>query len=121
MSASNLVPNALVPNYSFSATASATVANLASSASLKVLVWSGVVSVDATGNTTLTWTYADAADPKLFKAGDYVVAQPIELLATSAVTATLTPAATTTTDTLALTSLPAAAKEIYVEVWRTSA
>lgn len=119
MSASNLV-QPLVPNYSFSLAANNAVSNLASSATPKVLLWSGVVTTAADGSATLTWTYANASDPKLFAVGDYVVCQPIALLANSALQATLNAAATPTTQTLVLAAAPAAVTLCSVEVWRTS-
>ena len=110
----------LLPDYALAFTAGATVAGTASSLSPKVLVWSGVVTTDATGTTTATWTYASASAPHLFKVGDYVVASLLPLAAADTLTVALTPSATATTDTLVITGI-AAAHTVYVEVWRTSA
>jgi len=109
----------LIPDYALAFTAGATVAGTASSLSPKVLVWSGVVTTDATGTTTATWTYSAGA-PHLFKAGDYVVASLLPLAAADTLTVALAPAATATTDTLVITGI-AAVHSVYVEVWRTSA
>jgi hypothetical protein len=119
MSVSNLVGNFSIPDYSLAFTAGAGVAGVASSLSPKVLVWSGVITTDAGGTTTATWTYGAGA-PHLFKAGDYVVASLLPLAAADTLTAVLTPAATATTDTLVITGI-AAIHSVYVEVWRTSA
>jgi hypothetical protein len=119
MSVSNLVGNFSIPDYALAFSAGATVAGVASSLQPKVLVWSGVITTDATGTTTATWTYGAGA-PHLFKAGDYVVASLLPLAAADTLTAVLTPAATATTDTLVITGI-AAVHSVYTEVWRTSA
>ena len=119
MSVSNLVGNFSTPDYALAFTAGAGVVGFASSLQPKVLVWSGIITTDATGATTATWTYGAGA-PHLFRAGDYVVASLLPLAAADTLTAVLTPAATATTDTLAIAGI-AAIHSVYVEVWRTSA
>jgi hypothetical protein len=119
MSVSSLANTAvLTPDYVLSTAPAATfgVNTFSSSAQPRTLVWADTVIVPAGGASTLTFTYAAGA-PHLFKAGDYVSVKPLALLATSVCSAVLTPAATATTDTLAITC-EAVAQSIQVEVYR---
>ena len=80
------------------------------------LVWSGAVLTDATGASTLTWTYGAGA-PHLFKAGDFAVSNKIAGATLNGSVAVLTPSATATTDTLACAS-SAEISTIFVQVFR---
>lgn len=87
------------------------------------IVWSGVIVAGATGTQTITWTYTNAGDAKVFKAGDFAVASKISgATANSGVgSVELLPAATATTQTLTVTGVTAEASSFSVIVYRSLA
>jgi len=84
------------------------------------IVWSGVLVTGASGAQSVTWTYANAGDAKLFKAGDYAVASKISgATANSGLgSVVLLPAATATTQTLTVTGVTAEQSSFSVIVYR---
>lgn len=84
------------------------------------IVWSGVVVAGASGTQTLTWTYTNAGDVKVFKAGDYCVASKISgaTANTGVGVVALLPAATAVTQTLTVTGVTAEASSFSVVVYR---